>query len=164
MKVAIAGLGTVGGGLLKLLHQQSGLIADRAGRPIQISAISARDKNKDRGVALNGVQWFDDAAKMATEADAEIVVELIGGAGGIAGQVVDNAIAAKRHVVTANKALLAARGADIAAAAEKANVALGFESGLQSSRNGVAGFLSGSRHDTPECLGPWIEPFPVRLV
>ncbi len=146
MKVAIAGLGTVGGGLLKLLHQHSALIAARAGRPIEISAISARNKTKDRGVPLDDIRWFDDAGKMAAEAEADIVVELIGGADGIAGKVVDNAIAAKRHVVTANKALLAARGADIAAAAEKAGVALGFESSvaggipiLKALREGLAG-------------------------
>jgi homoserine dehydrogenase len=146
LKIAVAGLGTVGGGLLKLLHEQADLIAARAGRPVQVAAISARDKSKDRGVPLAGIQWFDDAARMASEADAEVVVELIGGAGGIAGQVVDNAIAARRHVVTANKALLAARGADIAAAAEKAGVALGFESSvaggipiLKALREGLAG-------------------------
>ena len=104
LKIAIAGLGTVGGGLVKLLHEHGDLIAARAGRPIVVAAVSARHRSKDRGVPLTGVTWFDNAAQMAASADADVVVELIGGADGIAARVADAAVAAKRHLVTANKA------------------------------------------------------------
>ena len=146
LKVAIAGLGTVGGGLLRLLKEQAPLIAARAGRPISVTAVSARSRSKDRGTPLDGVKWYDDAARMAADADAEVIVELIGGVDGLAAQVANNAFVAKRHLVTANKALLAARGAEIAAAAEKAGVALGFEASvaggipiLKALREGLAG-------------------------
>jgi homoserine dehydrogenase len=146
LKIAVAGLGTVGAGLVGLLREQSALIADRAGRPIVVSAVSARDRKKDRGIPLEGVAWFDDAARMAGASDADVVVELIGGAVGIAADVAAATVAAKRHLVTANKALLAARGAQLAADTERAGVALGFEAAvaggipiLKALREGLAG-------------------------
>lgn len=130
LKVAIAGLGTVGAGTVTLLRQHEDMITTRCGRPVKITAVSARDRTRDRGCDLSGYEWFDDAAVMAVEADADVVVELIGGSDGKAKQVCDAAIAAGRHVVTANKALLAHHGADLAEAAEKAGVALCFEAAV----------------------------------
>ncbi|MGE4064522.1 MAG: homoserine dehydrogenase [Rhodospirillaceae bacterium] len=130
LKVAIAGLGTVGAGALKILHQNAPEIAARCGRPIVVSAVASRDKNKDRGVPLSNVTWFDDAAAMAAESDADVVVELIGGSEGVARKTVEAAIAGGRHVVTANKALLAHHGVALAAAAEKAGLALNFEAAV----------------------------------
>ncbi len=127
LKVAIAGLGTVGAGTLKILHQNAREIAERCGRPITVTAVASRDRKKDRGVPLDGVTWFDDAAAMAADADADVVVELIGGPEGIARKTVETAIARGRHVVTANKALLAHHGVTLAASAEKAGLALNFE-------------------------------------
>jgi homoserine dehydrogenase len=146
LNIAVAGLGTVGGGLLTLLERQADLLARRSGRPIRVAAVSARSRGKNRGIALDGALWFDDAAKMAADADAEVVVELIGGAEGIARQVCETALTRGRHVVTANKALLAHHGTALARMAEKAQVALAFEAAvaggipvIKALREGLAG-------------------------
>ncbi|HTH18086.1 MAG TPA: homoserine dehydrogenase [Magnetospirillum sp.] len=131
LKIAVAGLGTVGAGLVKLLTDNAEAIASRAGRPIQVTAVSARDRSKDRGVAIPAsVAWYEDAAKMAAEADADVVVEVIGGSDGIAKQVVETAINRGLHVVTANKALLAHHGTALAKAAEAKGVSLAFEAAV----------------------------------
>ena len=128
--VGIAGLGTVGGGVLRLLSANAELIAARAGRPIAVRAVSARDRTRDRGVTLDGIAWHDDAAALAADPTVDVVVELIGGAEGPARALVDAAIARGKPVVTANKALLAVHGAALAAAAERAGIALGFEAAV----------------------------------
>ncbi len=130
LKIAIAGLGTVGAGVLKLVEQNGAILQQRSGRAIQVSAVSARDRGRDRGVSLGDAVWFDDAVNMAREADAEVVVELIGGAGGVAKAVCEAAIGAGRHVVTANKALIAMHGTNIARAAEGAGVSIGYEAAV----------------------------------
>lgn len=130
MKIAIAGLGTVGAGTVKLIQDQADVLTARAGRPISVTAVSARDQGKDRGVDLGGVQWFDDANTMAADADADVVVELIGGSDGIAKDVCETAIAKGRHVVTANKALVAHHGIALSQMAEKAGVALNYEAAV----------------------------------
>jgi homoserine dehydrogenase len=130
LKIAIAGLGTVGAGTLKLLRTNADSIAAKCGRAITVTAISARDRKKDRGVDVSGVAWFDDAAAMAAQADADVIVELIGGSEGSARQTVEAALKAKRHVVTANKALLAHHGVALAASAEQAGLTLAFEAAV----------------------------------
>ena len=146
LKVAIAGLGTVGSGTVQVLQTHEEDIAVRCGRPIAITAVSARDKNKDRGFDLSGFMWFDDAVAMAKDADADVIVELIGGSSGIALDITQSAFAAGRHVVTANKALLAEVGGDIAQAAEDAGVVLAYEAAvaggipiIKALREGLAG-------------------------
>ena len=114
LRVAIAGLGTVGAAVADLLITRKGLIDARCGREILISAVSSRDRSRDRGVNLAGIDWFEDAAEMACKANAEVIIELIGGEEGIAKSVCENAISSGRHVVTANKALLAMHGAALA--------------------------------------------------
>ena len=145
-KVAIAGLGTVGVGTVELLQKQASILSARAGREIQVTAVSARSRDKDRGVDLSQVEWFDNAADMASQADADVVVELIGGSEGIAKDVVENALAAGRHVVTANKALVAHHGFELAEAAEKKGLCLAYEAAvaggipvIKSIREGLAG-------------------------
>ena len=130
LKVAVAGLGTVGATVVRLLSVQADLIAQRCGRPIVVTAVSARDRSKDRGLTLDGIAWFDDAAAMAEQADAHVVVEVIGGSSGIARAVADRSIAAGRHLVTANKALLALHGMDIARAADAAGVTVAYEAAV----------------------------------
>ncbi len=130
LKIAVAGLGTVGAGVCKLLAAKAGLIEQRCGRPIVVTAASARDRSRDRGVDLSSVRWFDDAAAMAAEADADVVVELIGGAEGVARRAVEAALARGRHVVTANKALIAHHGTDLARKAESAGLVLAFEAAV----------------------------------
>lgn len=130
LKIAVAGLGTVGATTVRLLQKQADLLEARCGLPLVVTAVSARDRSKDRGFDMANIAWFDDAAEMATKADADVVVELIGGSDGIARQVVDNAIAAGRHVVTANKALLAIHGAEIAKAADAVGVTVAYEAAV----------------------------------
>lgn len=130
LHIAVAGLGTVGAGTLKLLQTHGEMLRQRCGRSIVVSAVSARDKGRDRGVDLDGMEWHDDAAAMAAQSGAEVVVELIGGADGVAKAVCEAAIASGKHVVTANKALLAHHGTALALAAEAKGVSLGFEAAV----------------------------------
>jgi homoserine dehydrogenase len=126
----VAGLGTVGSGVLGLLREHGELIAQRAGRPIVVSAVSARDRQKDRGVDLADVRWFDDAAALAADPEVDVVLELIGGSDGIAKAVIERAIGAGKHVISANKALLAHHGAPLARDAEAAGVVLAYEAAV----------------------------------
>jgi homoserine dehydrogenase len=146
LKIAVAGLGTVGAGTLQLLERQAEPLALRAGRRLVVAAVSARDRRRDRGVDLSAVRWYEDAAAMAADPEIDVVVELIGGADGIARAVVETALARKKHVVTANKALMAAHGTALAATAEAAGVALAFEAAvaggipiIKTLREGLAG-------------------------
>ncbi|HVH78232.1 MAG TPA: homoserine dehydrogenase [Stellaceae bacterium] len=130
LRIAIAGLGTVGAGTAQLLQRQSEYLAVRAGRPLIVRAVSARDRGRDRGADLTGARWFDDAAAMAADPDIDVVVELIGGANGVGRSVVETALAHKKHVVTANKALMAEHGTALAESAEAAGVSLAFEAAV----------------------------------
>ncbi|MBV9825991.1 MAG: homoserine dehydrogenase [Alphaproteobacteria bacterium] len=130
LKIAIAGLGTVGGGTLQLLERQAETIALRAGRRIVVGAVSARDRRRDRGVNLSAVRWYDDPVTMAADPEIDILVELIGGSSGVALDVIDTALAHKKHVVTANKALMAEHGTRLAEQAEAAGVTLAFEAAV----------------------------------
>jgi len=130
LRIAIAGLGTVGGGTLQLLERQADTIALRAGRRIVVNAVSSRDRRRDRGTDLSAVRWYDDAVAMAADPDIDVVVELIGGSEGIALQTIETALAHGKHVVTANKALLAEHGTQLARRAEEAGVILAFEAAV----------------------------------
>jgi homoserine dehydrogenase len=130
LRVGIAGLGTVGAGTVRLLQEHRALLAQRCMRPIEIGAVSARDRTRDRGIDLAGLRWSNDALALARDPAIDVVVELIGGADGIARQVVEAAIAARKHVVTANKALLAHHGTALARAAEAAGVTLAYEAAV----------------------------------
>ncbi|MGB0683526.1 MAG: homoserine dehydrogenase [Magnetovibrionaceae bacterium] len=130
LKVAIAGLGTVGVGVVKALTENADLLASRAGRAIEITAVSARSKTKDRGVDVSGYAWYDDPVKLATETDADVIVELIGGSEGAARELCERAIAAGKHVVTANKALVAHHGTALATGAEAIGVSLNYEAAV----------------------------------
>jgi homoserine dehydrogenase len=130
LRVGLAGLGTVGAGTLRLLRENAELIAARAGRPVAPVAVAARDRSRDRGVPLDGLAWFDDAVALARDPGVDVVVEVIGGADGIARATVEAALAARKPVVTANKAMLALHGAELAAAAEDAGTPLAFEAAV----------------------------------
>jgi homoserine dehydrogenase len=127
LRVGVAGLGTVGASVVRILSRQDGALAQRCGRPVRVTAVSARDKGRDRGLDLSGLAWFDDPVALARSGEVDCVVELIGGSEGAAKATVEAAIAAGKHVVTANKALLAAHGLALATAAEEKKVALAFE-------------------------------------
>jgi homoserine dehydrogenase len=130
LKVGIAGLGTVGASVMRLIGRQRAALADRCGRPIQIVAVSARSRGKDRGVDLKGLRWFRDPVALARDPGIEVFVELMGGEGDPAKRAVEVALGAGKHVVTANKALLAKHGVALAALAERHHVALNFEAAV----------------------------------
>ncbi len=129
-RIGIAGLGTVGVGVVKILTQNKDIIAQRAGREIKIVAVSARNKGADRGINTSGYQWVDDTANIATIDGLDAVIELIGGSEGIAADVVRTSLGNKRHVVTANKALLAHHGLELATIAENNDVSLMYEAAV----------------------------------
>jgi homoserine dehydrogenase len=130
LKVAIAGLGTVGAGTVALLRRNAGQIEHHTGRKIEVVAVSARDRARSRTVDISGVSWHDDPVKMAGAPGIDVVVELIGGSDGVARKVVTTALEHGRHVVTANKALLAHHGNELAHLAESKKVYLGFEAAV----------------------------------
>jgi homoserine dehydrogenase len=130
LRIGIAGLGTVGAGVLKLLAEHRDLLRQRCGRGIAVVAVSARDKNRERAAAWAPARWIDDPVVLAHAPDVDVVVELIGGGAGAPRAVVEQAIAAGKSVVTANKALIAAAGTQLARAAERAGVSLLFEAAV----------------------------------
>lgn len=130
LKLGVAGLGTVGAGLLKLLESHGDRLAASLGRRIEVVAVSARDRGKDRGVSLDRIRWVDDAARLAIDPGIDVFVELIGGDEGIARRAVEAALGAGKHVVTANKALLAKHGVELGALAEHKGVELNFEAAV----------------------------------
>lgn len=146
LRLGIAGLGTVGIGVLRIIRKHSDMLTARTGRQIVISAVSARDKSKDRGVPLDQYAWEDDPVTLAMRDDVDVFVELIGGHEGPAKAAVEAALTAGKHVVTANKALLAIHGQSLALAAELAQKALHYEAAvaggipvIKSLREGLAG-------------------------
>ena len=126
LRIAVAGLGTVGGGVAKALAGRSKELFARAGRPLETVMITARDRTKDRGFDHSRIPWADDLQGLL-DCDADVVVELIGGESGPALKLVEDALSRGKHVVTANKALLAHHGARLATLAESKGVALKFE-------------------------------------
>tara|TARA_R110002049_G_scaffold23781_7_gene84833 strand:- start:49480 stop:50766 length:1287 start_codon:yes stop_codon:yes gene_type:complete len=130
LRLGIAGLGTVGVGVLRIIRQQAALLEARTGRAIQISAVSARTRDRDRGVSLSGYAWEDDPVKLAVRDDVDVFVELMGGADGPAKAATEAALAAGKHVVTANKAMLAIHGQALAEQAEAAGCALRYEAAV----------------------------------
>ena len=130
LRIGLAGLGTVGTGVAKVLRDNAKGLTARAGRGIALTAFSARDAKKDRGLDLSGIAFEKDPLALASRTDVDVVVELIGGEEGVARALVEAALGAKKHVVTANKALLARHGASLAALAEKNGVTLKFEAAI----------------------------------
>ncbi|UPH71048.1 homoserine dehydrogenase [Abyssibius alkaniclasticus] len=130
LRIAIAGLGTVGAGIVKIVQKHGDMLAARAGRPIVITAISARSRSKNRGVKLDGYAWEDDPIALARRPDVDLVVEVMGGEDGPAKACVENSLKFGKHVVTANKALLAKHGNMLAALAEDCAVSLRYEAAI----------------------------------
>src|SRR5690554_894221 len=110
LRLGIAGLGTVGIGVVKIVQAHADLIAARCGRPVIISAVCARSRDKKRDADLSCYAWEDDPARVARRADVDVFVELMGGSDGPARDAIEAAITAGKDVVTANKALLAIHG------------------------------------------------------
>jgi len=130
LRLGIAGLGTVGTGVVRIIRQKANLLAERAGRPVTITAVSARSRGKERGVPLDDYAWEDDPVALAQRDDVDVFVELMGGDDGPAKNATEAAIAAGKDVVTANKALLAHHGHALALAAEAAGRVIRFEAAV----------------------------------
>ena len=130
LRLGIAGLGTVGTGVVKIIQRHADLLASRSGRPVAITAVSARDRQKNRDFDISGFAWEDDARALATRPDVDVYVELIGGDTGIARDSIDAALRAGKDVVTANKALLAVHGQELAALAESLGRVIRFEAAV----------------------------------
>jgi homoserine dehydrogenase len=130
LRVGIAGLGTVGASVARVLRDKAAELTRQCGREIVVSAVSARDRKRDRGVDLGAAKWFDDPVGMAQTPDIDVFVELIGGDEGPSRSSVKAALEAGRHVVTANKALLAKHGVALAEIAEKKGVLLNYEAAV----------------------------------
>jgi homoserine dehydrogenase len=127
LRIGVAGLGTVGAAVVRILKRQDNALSQRCGRPVRVTGVSARDRDRDRGIDLSGLRWFDNPVDLARSDEVDCLVELIGGESGPAKDAVEAAIGAEKHVVTANKALLARYGLSLARAAEAKGVALAFE-------------------------------------
>jgi homoserine dehydrogenase len=130
LRLGIAGLGTVGAGVVKIVRQKAALLSTRSGRAIEITAVSARNRDKDRGVDLSGYDWEDDPVKLASREDVDVFVELMGGSDGPAKAATEAALSAGKDVVTANKALLAHHGQTLAELAEAKGSVLRFEAAV----------------------------------
>ncbi|MBZ9710189.1 homoserine dehydrogenase [Mesorhizobium sp. ESP7-2] len=130
LRVGIAGLGTVGASVARVLRDKAAELTRQCGRDIIVSAVSARDRKRDRGIDLSAAKWFDDPMEMAQTGEIDVFVELIGGDEGSARASVKAALEAGRHVVTANKALLAKHGVALAEIAEKKGVLLNYEAAV----------------------------------
>ena len=129
IQVGLLGIGTVGAGTFKVLTRNQSEIRRRAGRDIQITMVADLDTARARAIVDDGVQVVADGRAIIANPDIDIVIELIGGYG-IARTLVMEAIAAGKHVVTANKALLAVHGTEIFAAASAQGVMVGFEAAV----------------------------------
>ena len=146
LRIGLAGLGTVGAGVVRLLAANADILSLRCARPLVVTAVAARDRFKDRGLDLGAARWVADAADLADAVDVDVVVELIGGSEGVARSLVERALDRGKPVITANKALLAEHGLDLARRAEATGVALAFEAAVAGGipivkllRDGLAG-------------------------
>jgi homoserine dehydrogenase len=145
VKVGLLGLGTVGGGTVNVLKRNAEEIARRAGRGIQITHAAARDLNKPRICDTTGIELTTNPEEVVNNPELQIIIELIGG-DGLARELVMKAIEQGKHVVTANKALIAKHGNEIFAAAQKKGVMVAFEAAvaggipiIKAIREGLAG-------------------------
>lgn len=144
LRIAIAGLGTVGAGVIRLLGVNRDLVAARAGRAIEVVAVSARDRTKDRGIDIAPYAWEDDMTALASRDDVDVVVELVGGSDGPALACSRSALSAGKGLVTANKAMIAHHGLALAEQAEAAKVPLKFEAAVAGGIPVVKGLREGT--------------------
>jgi homoserine dehydrogenase len=130
LKVGIAGLGTVGAEVVRLIDSQARTLAARCGRTVRVTAVTARSKAKKRGLDLTDVAWAKTPLDLAVDSEVDCFVELMGGAGEPALSAIEAALKAGKSVVTANKALIAKHGVRLAKVAEQQGGALNFEAAV----------------------------------
>ncbi len=144
LRLALAGLGTVGAGVIRLIETNADLIERRCGRPLRIVAVSARDRGKDRGVDLSGYAWEDDMTALPERDDVDVIVELVGGSDGPALTLARKAVANGKAFVTANKAMIAHHGLGLARDAESAGVPVRFEAAVAGGIPVIKGLREGA--------------------
>ncbi|AAV89107.1 homoserine dehydrogenase [Zymomonas mobilis subsp. mobilis ZM4 = ATCC 31821] len=130
LRIALAGLGTVGCGVLKLLKDNADLIERRTGRKIEVIAISARNKNRDRGIDLSRYDWVDDVVDLPKRDDIDLVIELIGGSEGPALELARACLKKGIALITANKAMIAHHGMELAELAESSQIPFAYEAAV----------------------------------
>src|SRR5262249_46978077 len=130
LKVGLAGLGTVGAAVVRLIDEERSALAARCGRAVEVVAVSARSRKKSRGIDVSKFRWVNDSIALATDREMDVLVELMGGEGDPAKSAVPAALTAGKSVVTANKALLARHGSALSTLAERKGVALNFEAAV----------------------------------
>ena len=143
LKIGIAGLGTVGTAVFQLLEQHAALLSERARRPVVVTAVSARTKSKNRGINPAKVKWHDNPVSLADDKDVDVVVELIGGAEGVAYDLIKRSLENNKPVVTANKALLALRGGEILALLAKSKGTVSYEAAVAGGTPVIKGLREG---------------------
>src|SRR3978361_343142 len=168
LKVGIAGLGTVGAEVVRLIEQQGRTLSARGGGGVCVVAVAARAKVKKRGLALRGVTWAKNALELALDPGIDCFVELMGGSGDPALSAIEAALKSGQSVVTANQALIAKPGLRLAKWAEQHGVALNFEAAvgaaipvIKTLREGLSGnginrgysILKGPRNSLPTPVG-----------
>ena len=144
LRVALAGLGTVGTGVIRLIEENCDLIARRAGRPVEIVAVSARDRARDRGIDLSAYRWIDDMGAFAGDDGIDAVCELVGGSDGPALALARDSLGAGKALVTANKALIAHHGLELAEIAERSGAPLLFEAAVAGAIPVIKGLREGA--------------------
>ncbi len=130
LRLGIAGLGTIGAALVHIIQSTDNRLSVSSLRTVEITGVTARTRNKERDFSLDGITWFEDASSLAVSEDIDVFVELIGGDEGPARESVEKALQAGKHVVTANKALLAKHGVALAKLAEEKQVSLNYEAAV----------------------------------
>ncbi|UWQ21035.1 homoserine dehydrogenase [Jannaschia sp. W003] len=143
LRLGIAGLGTVGVGVVRIVEAHRAMLEARIGRPVEIAAVSARTRDRDRGIDISGYAWEDDPVALARRDDVDLFVELMGGADGPAKAATEAALSAGKPVVTANKAMLAIHGQALAELAEANGAALRFEAAVAGGIPCVKALLEG---------------------
>ncbi|MEO1968885.1 MAG: homoserine dehydrogenase [Sphingomonadaceae bacterium] len=144
LRIGLAGLGTVGCGVIRLLDSNRVLIEARAGRPLQITAVSARDRTRDRGVDLSAFAFEDNMAKLPERDDVDVVIEAAGGADGPALELAGATLSAGKGLVTANKAMIAHHGLSLADKAAQNGAALRFEAAVAGGIPVIKGLREGA--------------------
>lgn len=144
LRIALAGLGTVGSGVIRLINENGAMIAQRAGRPISVVAVSARDRHRERGVDLSPYKWVDDMNNFTTDPEVDCVVEMIGGSDGPALDLARNSLREGKSFVTANKAMIAHHGMELAGLAETKSVALKYEAAVAGGIPVIKGLRDGA--------------------
>ena len=130
LKIAIAGLGVVGGEVARQIMHRQQQLALASGRALQLVAVSARSAGADRGFPADMIDWHDNAIDLASRDDVDVIIEMIGGSEGVAVELTRAALKNGKHVITANKAMIAHHGAELASLAEDHNCSLLFESAV----------------------------------